>query len=125
MTPGYDLVAALKAAMVFAGTLKGEARMLSVIEFLEKVGSDAQWLNASQEDLQLALEEMDIEEQTRSAILNRDTDALQALLNPSMLLAIMIPGAPDEEEEEEDEEEPGEKPSGIRHSLVSSSHSRA
>lgn len=101
--------------------------MLSVIEFLEKVGSDAQWLNASQEDLQLALEEMDIEEQTRSAIMNRDAEALHALLHSSTLITTMVPGAPDEEEEEEEEDAPGEKPNptGIRSSLASSSHSHA
>ncbi|WP_233841825.1 hypothetical protein [Dyella sp. 2HG41-7] len=99
--------------------------MLSVIEFLEKMGSDAQWLNASQEDVQLALEAENIDESVRSAIINRDAEALYALLHSSTLMSTMIPGAPDEEEEEDEEEEPNEKPSGVRHSLASSSLSRA
>lgn len=81
--------------------------MSSVIEFLEKMGSEAQWRHASQEALEVALAETDIAAPERSAILAKDAAKLQTLLRHVPLFAIMIP--PDEEEGEEDEEEEGDE----------------
>jgi hypothetical protein len=95
--------------------------MLSVIDFLEKVGSEAQLRHASQEEMEVALTDADIAAPERLAILAEDAMGLQALLRQVPLCAIMIP--PDEEEGEEDEEEGDEKhePNGLRSSLSTTS----
>jgi hypothetical protein len=96
--------------------------MSSVIDFLEKMGSDAQWRHASQEELEVALAEADIAAPESSAILAKDATELQALLRQVPLFAIMIP--PDEEEGEEDDEEEGDEkhqPSGLYSSLSATS----
>jgi hypothetical protein len=86
--------------------------MSSVIDFLEKMGSEAQWRHASQEELEVALVETDISTPERSAILANDIAQLQVLLHTETPFTIMIP--PDEEEGEEDEEEEGDEKSGLR-----------
>lgn len=89
-------------------TNQGAARMTSIIEFLEKMGSECQWHEATREELDRALGETDIEEPVRRAILDQDAKALQVLLHQSPLFGTMLPSAPDEEEEEG--EEPNERP---------------
>lgn len=93
--------------------------MSSVIDFLEKIGSDATLRDASPEEMELAMEEVQIEAPLRSAILNQDTSALQALLRQVPLFIIQIPheDEPEEEEEEgdeEDEDAEGPTPKGTR-----------
>jgi hypothetical protein len=83
--------------------------MSSVIDFLERVGSDAQWRTASQDEIELALAAAEIEMPLRAAILANDASKLEALLGQAPQLGSMVP--PDEEEGEEDEEDDaGEKP---------------
>ena len=94
--------------------------MSSVIDFLERVGSDAQWRTASHDEIELALAAAQIEVPLREAILAKDASKLEALLGLTPQLGMFVP--PDEEEEgEEDEEEDdsGENPQlkGIRDSL--------
>jgi hypothetical protein len=79
--------------------------MSSIIDFLERMGSEAQLRDASPEELELALTETEIETPLREVILNKDTTGLQALLRQMPLFGIQVP--PDEDEDE-DEDEDGE-----------------
>src|SRR5215469_12879481 len=103
--------------------------MSSVIDFLERMGSDAQWRHASQEDLDLALAETDITAPERTAILAKDALALKALLRQVPLFAMQIPGAPDEEGDEDEGEEDGDdekhEPNGRYCSSIASLHQYA
>jgi hypothetical protein len=93
--------------------------MSSVIDFLERVGSDAQWRTASHDEIELALAAAEIEVPLREAILAKDPSKLEALLGQVPQLGMMT--LPDEEEEgeEDEEDDAGEKPQpkSIRDSL--------
>jgi hypothetical protein len=78
--------------------------MLNVIDFLERAGRDAQFRNASQVDVELALENTQIEPELRSAILARDQSRLEALLERAPLLCMQFPGKEDEDEEGEEDD---------------------
>lgn len=97
--------------------------MSSVIDFLERMGSDAQWRTASYDEIELALTAANIEMPLREAILAKDVCKFEALLGQTPQLGMMTPGEEEGEEEgEEDEEDDdsGEKPQpkGIRGSLL-------
>jgi hypothetical protein len=79
--------------------------MSNVIEFLEKLGQDAQLRDAPQEELAAALAEAQVEAPYCSAILAKDASQLQDLLGLRPMLYVLMPA---EEEEEEDGEEDGE-----------------
>jgi hypothetical protein len=81
--------------------------MSNVVDFLEKLGSEAQWRHASQEELELALAEADIAMPERSAILAKDASQLQVLMHQPAPFSVLVP--PDEEEGEEDEENEGDE----------------
>jgi hypothetical protein len=89
---------------------RGNSSMSSVIDFLERIGSDAQWRTASEDEIELALTAANIEMPLREAILAKDVSKFEALLGQTPQLGMMTP--PDEEEGEEDEEDEhsGEKP---------------
>jgi hypothetical protein len=92
--------------------------MSSVVDFLEKMGSEARWRNASPDDIELALADANIDASMSAAILAQSTSAVQALLGKAELMGMLIPGpTPDgdepEREEEDEEEEEGEHP-GLR-----------
>lgn len=91
---------------------RGVSSMSSVIDFLEKIGSDAQWRTASPDDMELALAETEVEAPLRDAILTKDASKIEALLRQVPLFSVMIPDAPPDEEEEEEGDEDGdsEKP---------------
>ncbi|GLQ46660.1 hypothetical protein GCM10007862_17110 [Dyella lipolytica] len=84
--------------------------MLSVVDFLERMGSDAQWRNASQDEVEIALAEAEVEAPLRDAILARDASKLEALLQQGPLIAMFVPPDEEEEGEEDDEDDSGEKP---------------
>ncbi|RUL67138.1 hypothetical protein EKH79_00590 [Dyella dinghuensis] len=91
--------------------------MSSIIDFLERMGSEAQLRDASPEELELALSETEIEAPLRTAILNKDTSELQALLRLVPLFGIQA--TPDEEEEEDEDEDEDDnagkpKPKGLQ-----------
>lgn len=90
--------------------------MSSVIDFLERMGSEAHWRHASENELELALVQADIAAPERSAILAKDAAKLQALLRLRPLFAMQTP--PDEEgDEDEGEEDEGDdkhEPNGQR-----------
>jgi hypothetical protein len=84
--------------------------MQDIIDFLEKIGSKAFLRDASQEDMEIALNETNIEEPIRTAILNKDANRLQVLLHQLPVFGSMIPSVPDEEgEDEETGDEPEQK----------------
>lgn len=85
--------------------------MSNVIEFLEKLGQDAQLRDASQEELAEALAKAQVDAPFCSAILAKDASQLQDLLGLRPMFYVQMPA---EEEEEEDEEENDEEPKSIR-----------
>jgi hypothetical protein len=85
--------------------------MSSIIDFLERMGNEAQLHDASLEELELALNEAGIEAPLRTAILNKDTSGLQALLRQMPLFSIQLD--PDEDEEDDEGEEKNE-PKGVQ-----------
>ena len=87
--------------------------MSSIIDFLERMGSDAQWRDASQEELDVALTEAEIEAPLRAAILNKDTSGLQALMRLMPLFSIQ--DVPDEDEnEDDDDDDETDEPKGMQ-----------
>lgn len=82
--------------------------MSSVIEFLERLGADAQLRHASPEDLARALEESKVDAALGAAIVAHSTSAtdLYALLGlRPMFHTLENPGREDEDEEGEEEGE--------------------
>lgn len=80
--------------------------MPNVIDFLERAGQDALLRRASHVEVELALANMQVEPELRSAILDRDPSRLEALLGRVPLLCMQFPGKEDEEEEDDTEESP-------------------
>jgi hypothetical protein len=74
--------------------------MFDVIDFLERMGQDAQWRHASQGEVGLALAGAEIDPELRVAILARDEQGLQALLGQDPFCCLINPAKPDEEQEE-------------------------
>lgn len=79
--------------------------MSNVIEFLERLGEDAQLRRASPGEVALALAEAGVEASLRPAVVARDASALQALLKQGVFFATQMPSREDEESEPLDEEE--------------------
>lgn len=81
--------------------------MSSVIEFLERLGADAQLRHASQEDIAQALEESQIDSAVGAAIVAKSTSDLYALLDQQqpMFHVLENPGREEEEEEEEGDDD--------------------
>ena len=84
--------------------------MSNVIDFLERLGQDADLCGASGEMLEEALRESGIDPALRAALLGNDQRALEALLGARSNVCCLIwkEGEEPEEEEEEEEEEPEE-----------------
>lgn len=74
--------------------------MFDVIDFLERMGQDAQLRHASQDEVGLALTGAEIDSELRVAILARDEQGLQALLGQDPFCCLINPAKPDEEQEE-------------------------
>jgi hypothetical protein len=88
--------------------------MFDVIDFLERMGQDAQLRRASQDEVGLALAGAEIDPELRVAILARDEPGLQALLGQGPVCCLINPAKPDGEQEEcdgscEDDEEEKDK----------------
>jgi hypothetical protein len=83
----------------------------NVIDFLERLGQDAQLRTATNEEIEVALREAGVEPVGRTAILDQDRQALEALLRVEDNVCCLIYKEDEEEEEEhedEEEEEEGE-----------------
>jgi hypothetical protein len=79
--------------------------MSKVIDFLERLGKDAQLRHASDSELEQALAHAQIDPAVREAILLRDQRRLEALLGASPNVCCMILAPAREEDEAADEEE--------------------
>jgi hypothetical protein len=97
-----------------ATNVSGGDVMTDVIDFLEKMGQDAQWRDASPGEVEQALTGAEIAPALQRAILARDKAQLEKLLGLVPLCAPYLPGNEDQGEGDEDEEtplrEPDEKP---------------
>jgi len=84
--------------------------MTDVIDFLEKMGQDAQWRYASQGEVEQAFTRAEIAPVLQTAILAKDQAQLEKLLGLVPLCAPYFPGNEDEEEGDEKEETPSREP---------------
>jgi hypothetical protein len=78
--------------------------MSNVIDFLERMGGDAQLRSATGLEVEAALLRAGIEPNTRAAILGGDRLLLESLVGASHNICCMI-NVPDEEEESEEEDD--------------------
>jgi hypothetical protein len=83
----------------------------NVIDFLERLGQDAQLRDATGEEIEAALLNAGIEPRLRAAILEGNQAALEALLGADTNVCCVI-YKEDEEEEEEKEDEGEEEEEG-------------
>ncbi|WP_109123542.1 hypothetical protein [Dyella sp. C11] len=83
--------------------------MSNVIEFLEKLGSDAQLLQAAKEEVALALADAKVGASEGEAILARDAQALHELLKIVPMVCFQTTPEEEEEEKEGDEDEEGDE----------------
>jgi hypothetical protein len=79
--------------------------MTDVIDFLEKIGQDAQLRRESQDELELALSSAQLAPEFKSAILAEDQAQLETLLGQVPLCGMFFPSKEDEEEGDDDETE--------------------
>ncbi|MDR3447096.1 MULTISPECIES: hypothetical protein [Dyella] len=80
--------------------------MSNIIEFLEKLGTDAHLRQASRDELSIALADARVEASACEAILARNVEDLYALLDKAPLFCLQtVPRKEGEEEEEEEKEE--------------------
>lgn len=97
--------------------------MSSIVDFLERMGSQAHWRYASHDDIQTALEDAGVEASMRTAILARNADEVQALLgrvkmmpqqvgNPGIPIPHEVPKPPQPAPGEPEEEEENDGPTG-------------
>lgn len=86
--------------------------MSNVIDFLERLGQDAELRSATGDEIEAALLNAGIEPRLRPAILGDDRCALEALLGADSNVCCVVFKEDEEEEEkegdEEEEEEEGE-----------------
>jgi len=91
----------------------------NVIDFLERLGQDAQLRDATGEEIEAALLNAGIEPGLRAAILEGDQRALEALLGADTNVCCVVYKEDEEEEEEhEDEEEEEEEGEDDEKSLL-------
>jgi orotate phosphoribosyltransferase len=77
----------------------------NVIDFLERLGQDADLRHATDEAVAEALRNAGIEPALQAAVLDKDQRALEALLGADTNVCCMIFKKEEEEEETEEEEE--------------------
>jgi hypothetical protein len=96
--------------------------MSDVIDFLERMGADAQLRHGTQDELELALTTSEVDQEVRSAILAKDKIRLDALLGQGGLFGMMIPAKEDDDESEhENEETPSHEDDEVKDSMPSAS----
>lgn len=83
--------------------------MSAVIEFLERLGSDAGLRHATNEEVEQALAEAGIEDPARATILRGDRPTLESLLDakPNVFCGIVAPGEEKEDDGDGEKEEDG------------------
>jgi hypothetical protein len=80
--------------------------MSNVIDFLEKMGQDAQLRHASQDEVERALTGAQIDPELQAAILAKDQSGIEALLGQRNVCCMLAPSK--ENEDEEPEENPSQ-----------------
>lgn len=78
---------------------------MNIIDFLEKMGQDAELRNATDAELEAALKQAGIDGSARAAILWKDQRLLESLLHADTNVCCMIARPMREDEEEEEAEE--------------------
>lgn len=76
--------------------------MSNVIDFLERMGQDAQLRHASRSEVELALKEARIDPELQAAILAKDQSHLELLLRQEPLYCLLFPAKEDEDEDSEE-----------------------
>lgn len=93
--------------------------MSDIIDFLERMGRDAQFRHASQDKVERALISAEIAPALQTAILAKDQAHLEKLLGTTPLCAPYMPGNGDQGEGDEDEETPSREPDEVyEHKLL-------
>jgi hypothetical protein len=77
----------------------------NVIDFLQRLGQDADLRRAPRTALELALAETGIDPALREALLRADQRKLESLLGADTNVCAMSPGKKEDDEEEEDDED--------------------
>jgi hypothetical protein len=75
--------------------------MSNVIDFLERMGRDAQLRHASQGEVELALANEQIDLELQAAILAESSSQLGALLGQGVFCCMQEPGKEDEDEDDD------------------------
>jgi hypothetical protein len=81
--------------------------MSDVVEFLERMGQDAQLSRASDSEFEHVVASTGLDSILQNAILSKDSSTLEALLGIAVHCAML---APAEEQEEQEDEDGGETP---------------
>jgi hypothetical protein len=89
----------------------GGSGMSSVIEFLERMGKEAELRFASPEEIAQAVADAQIESALGAAIIAKSTSELYALLHQGPMFHVQQNPGKEEEEEDEDDENEDEEPS--------------
>lgn len=76
--------------------------MSDVIDFLERLGQDAQWRDVSQNEMEHALAQAQIDPELQVAILAKDRRKLEVLLGQVNVCCMEGPSKNDEDEDTED-----------------------
>jgi hypothetical protein len=96
--------------------------MMDVIDFLERMGRDAQLRHASQEEVESALSSSGVAPLVQTALLAKNQEQLETLLGQVPLCAVFMPGQEEEEEEEDTEKTPSQEPDeASRHTRLQAS----
>jgi hypothetical protein len=80
--------------------------MSNVIDFLERIGRDAQLRHGSQDEVEMALANAEIAPELRAAIIAKNQVRLEALLGQGSICCAFFPVKEGEEEGDETEEAP-------------------
>jgi hypothetical protein len=92
-------------------TVRGQA-MSNIIDFLERMGRDAQLRHASQNEVELALASEQVDLELQAAILAKNPSQLGVLLGQGVFCCMQEPGKEDEDEDDDTEESPSREVSG-------------
>lgn len=84
--------------------------MSNVIDFLERIGRDAQLRHGSQDDVKMALAIAEVAPEIQAAILAKNQACLEALLGQGSVCCAFFPVKEGEEEDDETEETPSREP---------------
>lgn len=76
--------------------------MSNVIDFLERMGQDAQLRHASRNYLEATLAETQIDPELQAAILAKDQQQLEALLGQDNFCCVQCPSREDEDDDTEE-----------------------